>query len=66
MGCGWLYIESRTTPQHFCDKPGDPHCSEHQLEMDAYEQDQKEWDEIFATHMAVCSETMGQSKQCVF
>ena len=35
MSCSWLYFESRTTPQRFCDRPGHPYCEEYQREMDA-------------------------------
>ena len=56
MPCSRLYLASRTTAEHFCDKPGHPYCPEHQHEMDALEQADKDWDEILATHQAVCEE----------
>jgi hypothetical protein len=54
--CFWLYLASRTTRQRFCGEPGHPYCPEHQREMDAMEQADKDWDEILATHRAVCEE----------
>ena len=56
MPCSWLYLASRTTPERFCGKPGHPYCPEHQREIDAMEQSDKDWDEILATHEAVCEE----------
>jgi hypothetical protein len=56
MPCSWLYLASRTSPEHFCGKPGHPYCPEHQREIDAMEQDDKNWDEILATHEAICEE----------
>jgi hypothetical protein len=56
MTCSWLYLTSRTTPERFCGKPGHPYCLEHQLEMDAMEQADKDWDEILSTHRAICEE----------
>ena len=56
MACSWLYLASRTSPERFCDKPGHPYCEEHQREMDAMEQANKDWDEILATHRAVCED----------
>jgi hypothetical protein len=56
MPCSWLYLESRNTPERFCGKPGHPYCAEHQREMDAMAQADKDWDEILATHRAVCEE----------
>ena len=64
MACSWLYLASRTSPQRFCDKPGHPYCPEHQLEMDAMEQTDKNWDEIIATHEAVCEELEDERKLC--
>jgi hypothetical protein len=56
MSCSWLYLASKNSPERFCIKPGHPYCPEHQREMDAMEQDDKNWDEILATHEAVCEE----------
>ena len=60
MLCSWLYLASRTTPERFCGKPGHPYCPEHQREIDAMEQDDKNWDDILATHEAVCEELKGE------
>jgi hypothetical protein len=54
--CSWLYLASRTTPERFCGNPGHPYCPEHQREIDAMEKSDKDWDEILATHEAVCEE----------
>ena len=64
MSCSWLYLESRTTPERFCGKPGHPYCPEHQREMDAMQQTDKDWDEILATHSAVCEEPKEEQKLC--
>jgi hypothetical protein len=56
MPCSWLYLASLRTPERFCGQPGDPFCPEHQREIDAMEQSDKDWDEILATHEAVCEE----------
>ncbi len=56
MPCSWLYFASRTTPERFCGQPGHPYCEEHQREMDAMKQADKDWDEILASHLAVCEE----------
>jgi hypothetical protein len=37
-----------------CDKPGHPYCPEHQREIDAMERSDKDWNEILASHEAVC------------
>jgi hypothetical protein len=57
MPCSWLYLASRTTTEHFCGGPGHPYCEEHQREIDAMEKCDTYWDEILATHEAVCEET---------
>ena len=57
------YLESRTTPDRFCDKPGHRYCEQHQREMDAMEQADKNWDEILATHRAVCEEETEREQQ---
>jgi hypothetical protein len=64
MSCSWLYLASRTTPQQFCDKPGHPYCEEHQREMDAMQQTDKDWDEILASLQAVCEEPKEKLKLC--
>jgi hypothetical protein len=64
MSCSWLYLESRTLPERFCDKPGHPYCPEHQREMDAMAQTDKDWDAILATHRAVCEEPKEEQKLC--
>ena len=62
--CSWLYLASRTTPERFCEKPGHPYCPEHQREMDAMAQADKDWDEILASHEAVCEERQQEQKLC--
>jgi len=62
--CCWLYLASRTTPERFCGKPGHPYCPEHQREMDAMEQADKTWDEILATHRAICEESQEVQLVC--
>ena len=62
--CSWLYLASRITTERFCEKPGHPYCPEHQCEMDAMEQADKDWDEILATHKAVCEEPKEEQKLC--
>ena len=64
MSCSWLYLASRTTPQQFCDKPGHPYCTKHQREIDAMQQADKDWDEILATHKAVCEEPKEERRLC--
>jgi hypothetical protein len=64
MPCNWVYLESRTSPERFCGKPGHPYCEEHQREMDAMQQADKDWDEILATHEAVCEEPKEEQKLC--
>jgi hypothetical protein len=64
MACSWLYLASRTTTQRFCDKPGHPYCEEHQREMDAMAQPDKDWDEILATYRPVCEEPKEEQKFC--
>lgn len=64
MMCSWLYLASRTTPERFCGKPGHPYCEEHQREMEAMEQVDKDWDEILATHRAVCEEPEHEGQLC--
>jgi len=66
MPCCWLYLASRNSPERFCDKPGHhPYCPEHQREMDVMHQADKDWDEILATHPAVCEELREEQKLCV-
>jgi hypothetical protein len=62
--CSWLYLASHTTPERFCEKPGHPYYPEHQLEMDAMEKSDKDWDEIPASHEAVCEEPNEVQKLC--
>ena len=57
-------LESRTTPQRFGDKPGHPYCPEHQRQIDAMEQSDKDWDEILASLQAVCEEHQQEQKLC--
>ena len=65
MPCGWLYLASRTTAERFCDKPGHPYCPDHQREMNAMQQTDKDWDEILATHRAISEEeTEGEQQLC--
>ena len=54
MSCSWRYLTSGTAPERSCCKPGHPYCPEHQREIDAMQQADKDWDEILATHEAVC------------
>jgi hypothetical protein len=54
MTCSWLFLASRTTPERFCEQPGNPYCPEHQREIDAMEQADNDWDEILAALSAVC------------
>ena len=63
--CSALYLASRTTAQRFCDKPGHPYCPEHQREMDAMAQADKDWDEILATHRAVCEEPQEEQTEII-
>jgi hypothetical protein len=64
MACSWLFLESRTTPDRFCGNPGHPYCPEHQREMGAMEKSDKDWDEILATHEAVCEEPKEAQRLC--
>jgi hypothetical protein len=64
MSCNWLYLESRTTPERFCGKPGHPYCPEHQREMDAMAQADKDWDEILASLQAVDDAKREQPRIC--
>jgi hypothetical protein len=64
VACSWLFLESRTLPERFCDKPGRPYCPEHQREMDAMEKSDKDWEEILATHRAVCEEQQEEQTLC--
>jgi len=52
--CLRLYPASRNKPERFCGKPGHPYCEEHETEITAIEQADKDWDEILATYEAVC------------
>jgi len=56
MSCRWVYSPSRTTPQRFCGWPGHSYCAEHHRQLDAMEQADKDWDDMLATHEAVCEE----------
>jgi len=60
MTCGWLFLASRATLERFCGKPRHPYCPEHQREIDAMEQADKDWDEILAALSAVCEEPTEQ------
>ena len=64
MPCSWLYLASRTSPERFCGKPGHPYCPEHQSEINAMEQSDKDWDEILASLQAVCEEPKEERKLC--
>jgi hypothetical protein len=63
MTCSWLYLASRTTPERFCGKPGHPYCPEHQREIDAMEQTDRDWDETLAALNAVCEEPREEERQ---
>jgi hypothetical protein len=41
MACVWVLLASRTTDERLCGKPGDPQCLEHQRELDAMKQADK-------------------------
>lgn len=56
MTCSWLFLASRTTPERFCGKPGHPYCPEHEREIHAMEQTDKDWDETLASFSALCEE----------
>jgi len=64
MPCSWLYLASRNSPERFCDKSGHPYCPEHQREMDAMVQSDKDWDEILASLQAICEEPQEEQKLC--
>ncbi len=64
MSCSWLYLASRTTPEHFCSKPGHPYCEEHQQEIDYLQRLDDDWQEIEATHRAVCEEQEEEAPLC--
>jgi hypothetical protein len=65
MTCSWLFLASRTTPESFCGKSGHPYCPEHEREMDAMEQADKDWDETLAALSALCEEpTEGEQQLC--
>jgi hypothetical protein len=57
MSCSWLYLASRTTPEHFCGKPGNPFCPAHQEIMDYLNQLDEDFKEIEETHRAICEES---------
>lgn len=57
MACRWVLLASRTTEERLCGKPGEPYCPEHQGEIDAMEQPDKNWDEIFSSLDAVREES---------
>lgn len=54
MACRWVLLASRTTDERVCGRPGKPYCPEHQREIDAMEQADKDWDEISASFKGVC------------
>jgi len=54
--CLWLYLASRNSPERFCGEPGHPYCPEHEAELAAIEQADRDWDEILATYKALCEE----------
>lgn len=60
----WLYLAAKNSPEQFCTRPGHPYCAEHQREMDAMEQADGDWDEILATHKAVCDEPKEETQRC--
>ncbi len=64
MTCSWLFLASRTTPERFCGKPGHLYCPEHQREIDAMEQTDKDWDEILATYRVVCEDPKEEQQLC--
>jgi len=55
---------SAPRPSVFADKPAHPYCPEHQREMDAMQQTDKDWDEILASHEAVCEEPREEQRLC--
>lgn len=60
--CLWLYLGSKNSPEQLCGAEGHPYCEQHQLEIDAMEQSDKDWDEIFATYKALLAETKRRRK----
>jgi hypothetical protein len=64
MSCRWLFLASRTAPERFCGLPGHPYCPEHQREMDYIHRLGEDWEEIEATHKAICEETWEDSQLC--
>lgn len=64
MACSWLFLASRTTPEHFCGKPGNPFCPEHQKVMDYLKQLDDDFEEIEETHRAICEEPKEEQQLC--
>jgi hypothetical protein len=64
MACVWVLLASRTTDERLCGKLGRPFCGEHQREIDAMEQTDKDWDEIFASFKALCDESEKEEPSC--
>jgi hypothetical protein len=56
MSCRWLFLASLTTPERLCDGPGHLYCEEHQKVIDYLKQLDDDFEEIEATHRAVCEE----------
>jgi hypothetical protein len=53
MACVWVLLASRITDERLCGKPGDPQCLEHQRELDAMMQADRNWDEMQVPFEAV-------------
>ena len=64
MSCLWRFLASRTTPERFRGKPGHPYCEEHRREIDAMEQTDRNWDEIFASFKALREEPEHEGPLC--
>jgi hypothetical protein len=52
--CSWLHLADKNSPEHFCPKPGHPYCPEHTRLIEYINSLDDDWDEIDATHRAVC------------
>jgi hypothetical protein len=61
MSCQWLFLASLTTPERLCGVPGDPYCPAHQRVMDYLKQLDDDFEEVEATHRAVCEEPDGEA-----
>ena len=63
MSCRWVYLPSTSTTGRFCGKPGHPYCPEHEAELAAMEQAEKDWGEILASYKALCDEPENEEQQ---